>query len=947
MSDDSNADRPAAAGREFVAIDLETTGLDAAVDRITEIGATAFDRSGSGSTFQSLVNPGRPIPGHIQALTGIREADVASAPTVTAVGVELVAFIGGRPVVGQNVGFDLGFLRAAGVPVAALAFDTLDLASVLLPTASRLDLGSLAELLSVPQPARHRALADAETTRDVFLRLLDLLERLPRATLLDLLAIARGAEWSLEPLVADALEAAAGAGPDELREAGGTLAIAPPSPERPMDALTPREQPQAVEPADIESLFAEAAKRPDLLEGFQSRPGQLEMAQAVARVVAEGGQLAVEAGTGTGKSLAYLLPALLWALRNDDRVVVSTQTLNLQDQLARHDIPAAAALVEAVEERPAGSVRAAVLKGRANYLCLERWAQAREAQRPLTLPEARLHARVTVWLPHTPSGDLGELYMTSQERPAWSALSADSNDCLSRRCPYVRDGSCFLLRARQQTAAAHVVVVSHALLLADAASDGQVLPPFRHLVIDEAHRLEDVATDQYGAALSLRELGDLLAGLPSADGVAGRLRAASVGDGSPLSPASSLGEAARIVEEAARRARERVPALSDVLREYADERAEGARGASGGMLALTSARHSQPLWAEVEEAAIQLDVALQYLGERLEHAAEAAGTLAPGTAPDLEALRSDVARRAGEVGAARRTLGDVMLRDDPERIAWLRVGDRDVWLHAAPLEVAGQLARDVYAPRHSVTATSATLTARGSFDFTLARLGLADPVTLNIPSPFDFRRAVLAIIVDDLPPPDASGYQPAMHRVLADAAAAAGGRTLALFTSRRAVRAAAEALRDPLEGRGVGVLAQDLDGAPARLLRALAEQPRSVVLGTAAFWEGVDVRGDALSQIAVARLPFPVPTDPVYAGRAALYDDPFSEYAVPRAVLRFRQGFGRLIRGEHERGVFLVLDSRIATRRYGETFLEALPDCELRRLPASAVAGAVGDWLGR
>ena len=943
MPDDSTIDE---ALSEFVSLDLETTGLDAASDRIIEVGATRFDRSGAVSTFQSLVNPGRSIPPEIENLTGIGGADVESAPTVTAVGAELVSYIGGRPIVGQNVSFDLRFLHNAGVPLEGLAFDTLELASVLLPTASRLDLASLTELLGVHPEARHRALADAEATRDVFLRLLELLDRLPRAALLDLHAIAERAEWDLGRLVAAALRG--GAHAQAAEGAPSSLTLSPPAPAPP--ALTPRESPQPVTADDIERLFEVAAGQPELFPGFERRPGQVQMAQAVARTIAQGGHLAVEGGTGVGKSLAYLLPALLHALRNQDRVVISTHTLNLQEQLAQSDFPLAAALVEQHEGTAEGSLRAAVLKGRANYLCLERWAEVREAQRPCTPAEARLYARVTLWLPHTTAGDLAELYMRPDERAVWPTLSADSNDCLARRCAYVRDGSCFLLRARQGAAGAHAVVVNHALLLASAAADHAALPPFRHLVIDEAHRLEGVATQQYGASLSLNDLGALLDGLRAAGGAAGRLRAAASADGSALSQAAGLTAVAGAVATAAERAALRVPALAGELRGYVEERA-GENGNGGGAstvdIALTSARLSQPRWADVEEAAVQLDVTLHYVGEQLAHARESATALPDAAAPRLDLLRAELARDAEGVAAARRTLGDVVLRSDPSQIVWLRMRDRDVHLHVAPLEVAERLGADLYAGCDSLVATSATLTAAGTFDFTIRQLGLIEPETLQAPSPFDYRRSVLGIVVEDLPPPDAPGYAAAMHRVLAGAAEAAGGRTLALFTSRNAVRSAANALRRPLAAREIGVAGQDVDGSAARLLRALTEQPRTLLLGTAALWEGIDVRGDALSQIAIARLPFPVPTDPVYAGRAAEYEDAFAEFALPQAVLRFRQGFGRLIRGADERGVFLVLDSRIASRRYGQTFLDALPDCELRQLRASAVPDAVASWLAR
>ena len=675
------------------------------------------------------------------------------------------------------------------------------------------------------------------------------------------------------------------------------------------------------------------------------------MAQAVAGNIAAGGHLVVEAGTGIGKSLAYLLPAFLHALRNGDRVLVSTHTLNLQEQLAQQDIPIAAAAVEADQNRPGGTLRAAVLKGRSNYLCLERWAEVRDGQRPRTLAEARLHARITVWLPHTGSGDMAELYMPSAQRPAWSALAADSNDCLARRCPYVRDGSCFLLRARQRAAAAHVVVVNHALLLTTAARS-QVLPPFRQLVIDEAHHLEDVATQQYGATLSLRDLETLLDEFRAADGAAGSLRAAATVDDSPLSAAAGLVAIADAVIDAAQRAQQRIPALTDTLRAFAAERAEDDGEPSAGRrrdgdLSLTSARHSQPLWADVEESAIQLDVTLLHLGERLERAREAASALAGDAAPDLGRVQAGLARAAEAVATARGTLGDSVLHDDAGQIVWLGPTQQEVRLNVAPLEVAGRLAEDLYAECDSVTVTSATLTASGSFDFSAGRLGLEEPETLQVPSPFDYRQAVLVLAVEDVPEPNAPGYAAEAHRtLLAAAAAPAGARWRCSphaarsgppptrYASRWAAAASA-CWRRSWTARRRGCC----ERWRSSRARSCSARLRCGTASTCAarrcrrsWWRGSRSRCRRTPSTSVAPPPTTIP---------------FNEYAVPRAVLRFRQGFGRLIRGSRERGVFLLLDSRVVSRRYGEAFLEALPECEVRRVPASAVGDAVADWLAR
>ena len=944
---------PAALGPEFVAVDLETTGVDRASDRIIEIGAVRFDREGAIERFQTFVRPGRPIPPAIELLTSIRDADVDGAPPPARAASELAVFVGGRPIVGHNVAFDLAFLEAAGAPIHGPALDSYELASVLLPTAAQLDLSSLAASLGVEIAQRHRALADAEATAAVLLRLLDRLEALTVPVLRDLVALAARSQWALGPLFEDALATrereappAPGTGGTSGEEERGSLTRgeAPPLPP-PLRRDEARER-RPLSDADVERLFAEAERSPDLVPGFEPRAGQLTMARAIAANIAHSGHLAVEAGTGTGKSLAYLLPALLHALRNDDRVVVSTQTLNLQEQLAARDLPAAAAVVERAEGAPPGALRSAVLKGRANYLCLERWTQAVEADDAIAPEQARVLARIAVWLGGTERGEVSELYLRNDERARWAALAADSSDCLARRCPFVRDGSCFLQRARAEAAAAHVVVVNHALLLVNAASDDQVLPPYRQLVIDEAHRLEAVATDQFSGVVGLPELSALIDEVGTsgraASTLSAALRMAATLDPMPLSPAAGLAALADDVAAAALRVQARLPDLESALLAYIEEFAD--RNAEPRVL-ITVGRRAQPLWGDVEEAALHVELAVDELGRRLEQAHAAAEALPPGGAPALAGLRAGLGRARDSAARQADTLREGTQRADPEQIVWLSADARGPRVRVAPLEVAPRLVGLLYARRHSVLATSATLTAGGSFDYSVRALGLSEADTLDVGSPFDFGAAALVLLVEDVPEPDAPGYALAAHDVLAAATRAAGGRTLALFTSHRGVRAAADALRSRLAADDIGVLAHDVDGGPARLLRALGERPRSLVLGTAAFWEGVDVRGEALSQLAMARLPFPVPTDPVHAARAALHDDPFAEHALPQAVLRFRQGFGRLIRGPAERGVFLVLDRRVLSRDYGAAFLEALPDCERRVLPARDVPGAVADWL--
>lgn len=984
----------------FVAIDLETTGFDADTDRIIDVGATRFDRAGRAETFESLVNPGRPIPAEIHQLTGIADVDVAGAPTAATVLEELRTFCGGLPVVGQSVSFDLGFLRAAGLELPGEVHDTHDLAAVLLPTSPRLSLAALGEQLGVSNTRPHRALADAEATRDVFLRLLDELDALPRTLLLDLAHFAARGGWSARRLFEDAASAASA----DLNEtdaartpAGAATAGRTGSSPDARAPLEPHEDWKPLTAGELDRLFALAEREPRLLPGYEPRAGQQQMAEAVREAFAEGGRLLVESGTGTGKSLAYLLPALAHALRSGERVAISTYTLNLQEQLAARELPRAAALIEraaALDDAADGGapepLRWAVLKGRTNYLCRERWAEARDASTPLEPEEARLLARIARWLPESESGDVAELPLRRGDRRNWRQFSAEGVDCLSRRCSYVRDGSCFLMRARQRAQAAHTVVVNHALLLASAATGEQALPTFHHLVIDEAHRLEEVATQQYGTRLTLGELAEFL-DPRGPRGVAAALdQAVRPLDAPPLAAAAPLEGVARALRRACAIAASQLVPFGEALGAFLSTFAEPAgAGVSAELVAtLTPGRRGLQPWEDAEAMALDLDVSLGGVGRRLTEAALAIEALPPGALPDQDRLRAALARSAVVLAERRETLARTALSAEPGAIVWVAAPERagrlrplQARLELAPLDVGEALARDLYDGRDTLIATSATLAApvapgrvsrrRGaaaaeaevaaaraeqeggsadSFSFSARRLGLTDsweqePSTLAIPSPFDYRRSVLALQVEGIAEPQSPAYEERVWRALADATEAAGGRALALFTSHAALRAAGGALRPALAALGISVLAQGVDGTPDQLLRQLRTRPRTLVLGTAALWEGVDVRGDALQLLAIARLPFPVPTDPVHAGRAQEYDDPFTGYVLPQAVLRFRQGFGRLIRGPGERGVFLVLDGRLATRSYGAAFLGALPECERRELPADAIAPAVARWL--
>lgn len=910
----------------FVALDVETTGLDPQEDAIIEVGAVAFSLDGTRHrTFQRLVDPQRDIPDFVVRLTGIGPDDVRGAPTIDRVVEELEGFVGDAVLVGQNVEFDLAHLRRAGFRGGCAAIDTAFLARALLrdrlPSRT---LGELAAHFRIERNGAHRALADAETAAEVFLALLreawQLDERL-RLQWAELLAFE-------QPVLAQLI---AGPGASlKLTPGGWRSILAPPPP--PPPPLKPADRPAPVSRAELERAFAAASR---VFEDFEERPEQREMAEHVRRALVLGGRYLIEAGTGVGKSLAYLLPAALYALRNQRRVVISTHTLSLQDQLLRKDIPlvrrilAEAGFVEREDE-----LRVAVLKGRSNYLCLRRW-RARVATF-LTEPEtASLAAYVIPWLAETVTGDRAELRLDREAYAAWHAVSAHEADCLRQQTREVREGTCFLERARRVADASHLVIVNHALLLADAVHSGSAVPPHDFLIIDEAHNLEDVATQQFGAAVSRRAIFDALDALwrPAVRGRASSGAAALL----QQSALEALSEAGVRLARAASTARELTEPLVAAVARVA------SRGGGEERVLLGRAVRSSPEWADVESAWFALDAALRGVEATGEEAVRVAAASSPTQHDDL--LADELSGAVAGVRAVRESLERIVAGRNGD-VTWAE-RDRDGAgvLRSAPLSPGPLIAASLFEGRSAVVATSATLFPGDNERYTLRALGLDDAETVRLGSPFDYERAALLATVTDLPEPGASGYVEAVADAVVQLAASSRGRALVLFTSHEALRAVRERAAGPLRDRGLLVLAQDVDGTPRQLIEQLRTDPATVVLGTASFWEGVDIRGEALSLLVITRLPFAVPTDPVFLARSDLYEHPFQEFALPAAVLRFRQGFGRLIRDRDDRGVVVVLDRRLIQRSYGRAFLDALPACRRMTGDLASVVRETRRWL--
>ena len=924
----------------MVALDLETTGLDARSDKIIEIGAVKFRGETEIERYSALVDPGRDIPPFITDLTGISDKDLAGAPLIEEIVPGLTEFLGDHPMVGHNVAFDAGFLARNGVPPRTQTFDTYDLTYALMPEAVEYNLGGLGIAMGLVHDNPHRALSDALVTRDLFLLMLKKLAELPAGILSEFSRLAAASGWTTGVLAgrlldhmdaAITLQATREIVPNASELSSRLRATSRPS-VKPGDAAA---DDAIVRPA-IADIFGSEGHLSRELAGFEHRSQQERMAEAVATAIEDGEHLIVEAGTGVGKSLAYLVPAALHALSGGGTVIVSTNTINLQEQLIAKDIPAAKSVLSAIGY-PEDALTAAQLKGRSNYLCFKRWSHAKSAA-DMPVAEARLLAKTMVWLESTAAGDRGELRLNRDDQAEFTRLSSQG----ARGCPSP-DGPCFLRTARARAHSANIVVINHSLLLADLVMGGGLLPEHDALIIDEAHHLESVATNHLGFRVEQRQIEADLGGLSGdrgtvSDAIRG-LRAAGQADPATESLATGL-------LEMVGRTRTATTELFRSLRETMTAVTPG-RGFSGSDVRITEGTRQQPAWSDLEIAWENFDLAastvslgLRDIGIAIDRAPVSLATR------ELEAVGLNVAALLESMELSRRGLRQGIPEPEQGMVCWLssRGPNGPIAVSGAPLAVGPSLKEALFERERCVVLTSGTLADDGRFDRIRSTLGIEGGREIALGSPFDFKKAALVLVPGDIPEPNRPGFNEAVAQAITEVAAALNDRVLVLFTSNSALNAARGAIKPALQAQGVKVVAQGIDGPPHRVMRALDAEKATVALGAASLWEGVDLEESSIAALMIARLPFPVPSDPVFAARSEQYDDGFGDYAVPEAVQRFRQGFGRLIRSRSDRGVFIVLDSRMATRGYGAAFRDALPGCDVEIVRSSELAARVTRW---
>jgi len=648
---------------------------------------------------------------------------------------------------------------------------------------------------------------------------------------------------------------------------------------------------------DIKEAFAPAGFISRSLTGFEVRPQQVEMASAIQRALMDGRHLAVEAGTGVGKSFAYLIPFIELVCRTGSKALISTYTITLQEQLINKDIPF---LADCIPQK----FIAALAKGRGNYLCKRRLEFALRRQRSLFDDFGSKLELISNWANETEDGSLSDMPFLPKNQ-IWDRVKSEHGNCRSRKCPHFR--TCFYWRARRCLEKADIVVANHALLFSDLVlKEGgvSILPDYGFVVIDEAHNIEHVAGDHFGINISNHRIRFLLDGL--------------------YNPRTHKGLLAYMNAEKAidmvSRTRREVGIFLNHIRDWYEGTKEETKGRCyKNFVDDTISGYLKDLGSELTKLSKQS----KEVDEKLE-----------------------IMRFVDHCKALVQDLENFLTQKQADHVYWVEVngnGTATVRLRSAAVNVGPDVKRCLFDKYESVILTSATLSTgaageKGCFDFFVSRIGLDDFDAVKLGSPFDYEKQVTIYIEKDLPNPNESAFTGAAAEVLKKYVLKTTGRAFVLFTSYAMLKEMADKLSEWLAENNIELLQQGSDVDRTTLLKRFKAEGNSVLFGTDSFWQGVDVPGETLSNVIIVRLPFAVPDQPLLAGRLEqireLGGNPFYDYQLPSAIIKFKQGFGRLIRSKIDTGIVVILDSRIISRSYGAKFLAAIPKCKTKIIVA-------------
>ncbi|MBP1949590.1 ATP-dependent DNA helicase DinG [Virgibacillus litoralis] len=931
---------------KFVVIDLETTGhFPAEHDKIIEVGIVVIQNNEITDEFSSFFNPNMPIPSFITNLTGITDHDVQDAPMFEEKAQEIINLFDNSYLIAHNVPFDLGFLNEELASngyrqLSNSVIDTVELSRMLYPKAPSYKLGQLAEHLQIMHNDPHRALSDAYVTAKLFLKLKQKINSLPYETVTHLLKLEKMLKSDIYNLLYEQQqELAFSVYEDDDIDTYRGLAF--------KSTDETKQDKKDIETAFgnfLDEIYENDGTMHQQMLNYEKREGQREMSENVYDAFRMKNHALIEAETGTGKTLAYLIPAIYEAVSEKKRIIISTYTTQLQSQLMDEEIP----LIHKLVPIP---FKIALLKGKQHYISLEKFERALSSEQADNYDITLTKAMILVWLTETVTGDIDEIQLPSSGYLFYRKVSTDTEGSIDPTNPWFSRS--YYQKARKKAQQADILITNHALLCTDMFNDYQLLPSYDKAIIDEAHHLEETASKHYGLKLdyvhvqyTLTQIGD-------------------TNDGNWLGklltnyPANNKSFAVDEWDNIYNKAKYEVDDLFRMLFQYVIEQKQKEKS-------LSDIGRIQYRFDEVEKNSAQWNVIIEmstrltfYLRDLIHLLSQLKQSLLKEKDIDKNNLE-ELTRIMEAIQLIIDSLEQLFLSDEGiANVKWMEIeaygAKNAVYLYSEPTDMSTLLSEDFFNQKQSIILTSATLTMKNSFSFIKNRLGLESDQTLTtkINSPFSYENQVQLMIPDDFPDIKHGNLDDFIYstcEAILSLAQITNGRMLVLFTSYDMLRKSYNLLRETIDINKYMLIAQGISsGSRSRLKKNFQTFDQSILLGTSSFWEGVDIPGDDLSCLMIVRLPFQPPNHPVYEAKSNHLKEEgknaFFELALPNAVIRFKQGFGRLIRSSNDRGIVFVCDARIIKARYGKYFTESIPSVPTTYNSTQALMDKAMDWF--
>lgn len=908
----------------FVCLDTETTGLESTAE-IIEIGMVKVVNGEVTDRYSRLIHPMIPISKNIEQLTGISNEMVAEEPYWAEVEAEIQEFLDGFTLVAHNVDFDRGRLEYQfGRKLANQWLDTHDVAKIFLPSLTSYKLISLATALEVHGSGYHRALADADITTQVLLKLTDLALGLDPFVMQKICDVFEGVEnGTTEYLHA-------------LQRHIVSQAFIGKEYKAAEDTFTYGKTP-VLSFGEAGTFFEPGGLMEQAADYYQFREPQKKMQKIISECFENENHGIIEAGTGTGKSYAYLLPSLLWAYENQCRVLVSTNTIALQEQLFHKDIPFLKKVLDF-------DFPVALIKGRSNYICMRRYEQYIRQASSLQWPEKVFLAGLIYWMTVTEDGDKESLYLNSMEHQWWTGVASQSETCLGNQCNMYR--KCFYVKNRRECENSMLMITNHALLLQNVKLDHQLLPAYDYVIVDEAHNLEDEAVRQFTDTVDLDFLRKTGQRILRPGSIVPRI----------LAKAKELHEDSTQYGElllAYRNLKDDIAALEEVAKTSIDFIHTVAPLAHANEWRITEKERKTDWWNHLSQELVRVDNMLLAIRNRLSYMRTRIDTF-----EELDLLGKELVFQQSWFEEQHVYLESFLQNKRKNDIHWIDY-PKSGWgsnlcLSVAPIDVMPTLKEQLFEENKSVILTSATLAISGNLKYT-AQLYLledgeyADYIT---PSPFNYASQSCIAIPTDMVDYSQVGenlYAEKLISSLKQIFLSVSGGVLVLFTSYSMLnKVYFELKRDP-ELSDFQILAHGQDGNRTSILQAMNQNSHTIVLGANSFWEGVDVRGTGLTTLIITKLPFQPPTRPIVSARMEYLTsqgkNSFADLSLPQAVLKFRQGCGRLIRSSEDWGAIILLDKRVITKGYGKDFIKSLPKQPVLQKPLKEICNTLHAWM--